>query len=95
MIIQMIKFRSALSEEEVLAVAEARIPQFRDIPGLLQKYYVKSDQPDQYAGIYLWDSMESAAAYRQSDLAASIPAAYKILGQPVIEVYEVFDHVQE
>lgn len=95
MIIQMIKFRSALSEEEVLAVAEARIPQFRDIPGLLQKYYVKSDQPDQYAGIYLWDSMEPAAAYRQSDLAASIPAAYKILGQPVIEVYEVFDHVQE
>jgi len=95
MIIQVIKFRSALSEEEVFAVAEARIPQFRDIPGLLQKYYVKSDQPDQYAGIYLWDSLESAAAYRQSDLAKSIPAAYAVVGQAVIEVYEVFGQVQE
>ena len=95
MIIQVIKFRSALSEEEVRAVAEARIPQFREIPGLVQKYYVKSDQPDHYAGIYLWDSQESAAAYRQSDLAASIPVAYKVLGQPVIEIHEVFDKIRE
>lgn len=95
MIIQMIKFKSALSNDEVLAVAEERLPQFREIPGLIQKYYVKLDQEDLYAGIYVWESRESAAAYRQSDLAASIPAAYKVVGQPVIETYEVWEQLRK
>ena len=95
MIIQMVKFKSALSEQEVLAVAKARFPEFRAIPGLIQKYYVKLQQEDMYGGVYVWDSKESAAAYRQSDLAASIPEAYKVLGKPVIELYEVFDQLRE
>lgn len=59
MIIQIIKFESALSEDKVMAVAEERVPQFRAIPGLLQKYYVKPGQPNHYGGIYVWDSTAS------------------------------------
>lgn len=86
MIIQIIKFESALSEDDVMAVAEERAPQFREIPGLLQKYYVKLDRPNHYGGVYIWDSTESLSAYRESDLAASIPVAYKVIGKPSIEV---------
>lgn len=35
MVIQIVKFESALSEEEVLATANARADQFRALPGLV------------------------------------------------------------
>ena len=89
MIIQLVKFESELSEDEVWAVANERVDQFRSLPGLVQKYYVKLDEPDHYGGVYVWDSMESLAAYRGSDLAASIAKAYKVKGAPEIEVLDV------
>jgi len=88
LIIQIVKFESALSEAEVLAVAESRLEQFRALPGLLQKYYVKTGQPNHYGGMYVWDSMESLTAFRESDLAATIPSAYQVVGAPEIEILE-------
>lgn len=88
MIIQFIRFETSLTEDEVLAIARERADQFRALPGLIQKYYVKLDQPNHYGGVYLWDSMESLGAYRQSELAATIPAAYQIVGAPKIEILE-------
>ena len=95
MIIQIIKFQSELSEDEVLAVAEERVGQFRALPGLLQKYYVKLDQPNYYGGVYVWDSMDSLSAFRQTELAASIPAAYKVVGAPSIEILNTLFQLRE
>jgi hypothetical protein len=39
MFILTVKFRSALSHEEVLSIMEERAPEFRALPGLVQKYY--------------------------------------------------------
>lgn len=89
MIIQIIKLKSSLSEEEVLKMAKDREPRFTAIPGLLQKYYVKLGGPNQYGGIYVWDSRASLAEFRKSDLAAGIPAAYKLIEAPNIEVLDV------
>ena len=86
MVIQIIKFKSELSEEEVFKVADERKPQFQAIKGLVQKYYVKDNKTGEYGGIYIWDSEESLKSYRQSELASSIPKAYKIIGSPTIEV---------
>ena len=41
MIIQTIKFKSHLPEEEIMKIAKDREPQFKAIPGLHQKYYIK------------------------------------------------------
>ena len=38
MIIQIVKFKSALSDDEVLKVTKERKTQFQSIPGLLQEY---------------------------------------------------------
>lgn len=95
MIIQIVKFESALSEEEVMATAKERAAQFKAMPGLLQKYYVKVGQPNQYGGIYIWDSMESLNSYRESYLAASIPEAYKVLGQPTVEIFDTLFQLRE
>ena len=89
MIIQIVKLKTSLSEDELTAVAQERKPQFVDLPGLVQKYYVKLDEPNQYWGVYLWDSVESMTAFRNSELAATIPAAYQLTEAPQIETHEV------
>ena len=89
MVIQFVKLRSRLPGEEVQRRMEERLPQFRQVPGLLQKYFCRESATGDYAGVYLWDSEESLRRYRQSDLARSTPAAYRVEGQPRIEVFEV------
>ena len=42
MIIQFIKLKSSLPEEQLLEIARKRESQFREIPGLVQKYYTKT-----------------------------------------------------
>lgn len=89
MIIASVKFETTLADEEALKIAEERLPQFLDIPGLIQKYYVKTGQPNEWIGVYIWDSLESMKNFRETDLAKSIPAAYQVKGQPQMEVNNV------
>ena len=89
MIIRFAKFKSALSDSEVLKVYEQRAPQYRKLPGLLQKYYIKDKQTDEYGAVFLWDSMKSMQEFEQSELSRSIPEAYKVVGQPRIEILDL------
>ena len=89
MIIQLIKLKTNLNEEELLIRAREREQQFQAIPGLLQKYYVKTGESGQYGGVYVWDSQESLKTYRASDLAASISEAYEVIEAPDIETFDV------
>ena len=89
MVIQFVKLRSGLSDVEVRRVMEERTPEFRRVPGLVQKYFCRDSQTGEYAGVYLWDTEESMRQYRQSDFARSTPADYKVEGQPRIEVLDV------
>lgn len=88
MIIQIVKVETYLPEDEMLAIAHERAEQFRAQPGLLQKYYVKFNEPNHYGGIYVWDSLESMQAFRQSELAATIAKAYKAASKPQVEILE-------
>ena len=89
MIVQFVQFESSLSETEVRAVAEERLPQFRAIPTLVQKYYLKLARPNHYGGFYLWESAEALAQFRESDLARTIPPAYKIVGAPDVGIHQL------
>lgn len=89
MIIASVKFETTLTDEEALRIARERLPMFLEVPGLIQKYYVKGAQPGEWTGVYIWDSIEALKTYRESDLAKSIPAAYKVKGAPQIEVGNV------
>jgi len=94
-IMLIVKAKTTLSEAEFLKVAEERKPQFVAIPGLIQKYYIKTGNPGEYGGVYIWDSMESLKKYRESELAASIAAAYKTTGQPGTEVVEILFELRD
>jgi heme-degrading monooxygenase HmoA len=85
-IMQIVRLKTELSEEELLKKAREREPQFYAIPGLIQKYYVKIGSEGEYGGVYIWDSIESLKAYRESELAATIPQAYEVSQVPSIEI---------
>jgi heme-degrading monooxygenase HmoA len=87
MIIRLVKFKSALSDSEVLERYDGRAPRYRAQPGLIQKYYIKDDQTDEHGAVYLWDSMKSMRDFEQSELARSIPETYKIVGKARVEIY--------
>src|SRR5215216_1793369 len=89
MVILFVKFRSAMSPAAVRDTMEARLPLFRAQPGLVQKYYAHEPTSGEWSGIYLWDSHEALTAFRASELARSIPAAYQVVGAPRTEVLEV------
>lgn len=89
MLMQIVKFESALTEAEVLKVAEDRTPAYRDIPALVQKYYIKADKPNHWMGVMIWESAEAMAAFRESELGQTIGPAYGVRGAPEIEVHEV------
>ncbi|MDH5675850.1 MAG: antibiotic biosynthesis monooxygenase [Myxococcales bacterium] len=91
MILQTVRFESSLSEAEALRIAAERADAYRAVPGLLQKFYVKLDLPNHYAGVMLWESREALAAFRESELAKTVPTAYAVKGEPCVRLGEVFD----
>jgi len=95
MIMQIIRLKTNLSEEELLKRARIREPQFQAIPGLIQKYYTKMDEPGKFGGVYVWDSIESLQAFRASELAASIPQAYELVEPPTLETLNVLFQLRD
>ena len=94
-IMQIVRAKTELSEEEFLKIAKEREPQFEAIPGLIQKYYIKTKEPGEYGGVYIWDSMESLNKYKESDLAATIGKAYKTLEPPSVEIVDILFELRE
>ena len=86
-----VKFKSKLSYDEVLAVVEERISDFRALPGLIQKYYGHEESTGAYTGVYIWESAEAMRAYQQSELAQTIAAAYQVAEPPRIEVFNLVE----
>jgi len=94
MILQIIKLKSNLEEEELIKRAKLRAPQFESISGLIQKYYSKMGDGS-YAGVYIWDSQASIVKFKESELAKSIPAAYEIIEAPDIEILDILFQLRE
>jgi heme-degrading monooxygenase HmoA len=94
-LILLVRFKSSLSLEEVLSVVEERAPEFRALAGLQQKYYIQDAASGEYAGLYLWESPDALAEYRDSELRASIAEAYQVEGQPRVETYRVIKSLRD
>ena len=84
-----VRFRSKLTLDQVTKIMDERAPEFRALEGLQQKYYLQDTATGEFAGLYLWESQEALAAYRESELRASIAKAYQAEGKPRVEVYRV------
>lgn len=89
MIVRIVRFTSRLPDREVRATYEDRAPRYREVPGLLQKYYLRFTETGEHGAVYVWDSEESLKAFNDSDLARTIADAYQVEGATRGEVAEV------
>ena len=89
MIVQFVQFESALTEEEVVQVARDRQDEYAATPGLVQKFYLKLGKPNHYGGFMIWETPEALQAFRESELAKTIPASYKVIGAPDVDIHEM------
>jgi Putative mono-oxygenase ydhR len=88
MVIHFVRINTRLAHEEVRRIMEERAPRFREVPGLVQKYYGYEPSSGAFCGCYIFASEESCQAFRQGELARTIPAAYQA-EEVRVEAYEV------
>jgi heme-degrading monooxygenase HmoA len=89
MIVQLVKYKTGLSDAEAAKIIAQRASQYEALPGLRQKLYIREPGTGEYGGIYVWEDEDSMREFRESDLAATIPEAYRVEGDPRVEVFEV------
>ncbi len=83
-----VRIKTDLDWEEFQRRLEERRPRFLEVPGLLQKIYGRDPATGEVCGIYFFADQASLAAYRDSELAKTIPSAYEAVDVRR-EVYEV------
>lgn len=83
-----VRVRSELGLDELEPRLLERKPQFFEVPGLVQKVYGYDEATGDACGIYFFESREALDAYRASELARTIPAAYEAT-EVRAEPYEV------
>jgi hypothetical protein len=88
MVIHFVRINTRLAHEEVRRIMEERAPRFREVPGLVQKYYGYEPNGGAFCGCYIFDSEQSRRAFLESELARTIPAAYQA-EEMRVEAYEV------
>lgn len=85
----LVKFHSNLRDADVRRLLDERLPQFRAVPGLLQKYYARETSTGDYVGVYLFETEDALLQYRASELARGIPAVYQVPSAPRVETLEL------
>ena len=74
-----VKFNSSLSAEELKNECVANLEDFRNVPGLIQKYYIAEELTGAISGIYIFENKTARASFWESDLAKNIPVKYGVI----------------
>jgi heme-degrading monooxygenase HmoA len=85
-IVQLVRYESKLTYDEVMERFEGRSDRYREVPGLLQKYYSETDE---YGGVYIWESEAALQKWRDTNLAGTLAETYQVTEGPTSEVAEV------
>ncbi len=73
-----VRFKSTYSSEELLNLFNEGLEDFKNVPGLLQKYYVADENSETVGGIYVFENKDAREAFWNSKLAKGIPATYGV-----------------
>lgn len=88
MIVSIVRFRSGLTDERVQVLFETRADRYRQVPGLVEKLYLRF-RSGEHGAVYVWETEEALEAFRASDLGRSIGTAYEVEGEPQTELADV------
>lgn len=85
-----VKFNSTFNAEKLLNVCQQDLETFRNVPGLIQKYYIAEEGTGALSGFYIFETKSDRAAFWDSDLATSIPARYGVIAETLrVEQYDM------
>lgn len=76
-VVLFVRIQSDLAFDELERRLLERKPGFLEVPGLIQKIYGRDPETGDACGIYFFESREALAAFRDSELAKTIPDAYE------------------
>lgn len=85
-----VRIKSKLESKELDRRLIERRPRFLDVPGLVQKIYGRDEASGEVCGIYFFRNQETLTAFRETELAKTIPTAYEARDVRR-EVYEVIN----
>ena len=72
-----VRVKSDLDPEELERRLIERRPRFQEVPGLVQKIYGRDESTGDVCGIYFFENQEALMAFRETELAKTIPTAYE------------------
>lgn len=85
-----VKFKSNHSPENLMKTCAEDLEIFRNVPGLLEKYYIAEESTGAISGIYLFETKSARATFWTSELAATIPSRYAVIPETLrVEEYEM------
>ena len=85
-----VRLKSNLDDAELERRINERKPRFLEVPGLIQKIYGRDESTGEVCGIYFFESEEALAAYRETELALTIPTAYDVSDVRIEEYHVMF-----
>lgn len=86
----LVKFKSTYNPVELKSICQEDLKIFRNVPGLVQKYYLTEESTGAISGVYLFESKNARTAFWNSDLAGNIPARYGMIVETLrVEQYEM------
>jgi heme-degrading monooxygenase HmoA len=64
------------SLEEAARMFESTAPKYKNLPGLIRKYYLRSEDGTRAGGVYLWESKAAAEKVYNGEWKARIKQVY-------------------
>ena len=65
-----------VSLEEAARTFESSAPKYKNLPGLVRKYYLRSEDGARAGGVYLWETRAAAEAVYNGEWKARVKALY-------------------
>ena len=85
-----VKFQSSFSPEALMSVCSEDLDAFREVPGLIQKYYLSEISTGAISGIYIFEDQAARKSFWDSELARMIPARYGVIPETLrVEQYDM------
>ena len=85
-----VKFKSGHNPEKLMKTCHEDLDVFRNVPGLVEKYYIAEESTGAISGIYLFETKSARGTFWTSELAATIPERYAVIPETLrVEEYEM------
>jgi len=85
-----VKFNSSHDQEKLMQICDEDLNVFRNVSGLIQKYYVAEESTGAISGFYLFETKSARGAFWTSELAANIPERYGVIPESLrVEEYDM------